>query len=275
MNKVKKDLDIVSENDGEIIAFCPFHNDNKRANLIINKIGEFAGYYHCFACGAHGKAAELNIKRDWRKTSKNYPKIDWEGVNAACVNKLQGSDLKYLAKKWNIHPLVLTGLDCGWNGAAYTFPIKNENNRIIGIQRRYETKELSGLKLSMEYSKVGLFVPKRILFAVEDIIFITEGLSDLAILLDLGFIGVGRFNALARIDMTVKWLSNYVASATKCIIIADTDDAGIRGARKLTRESNRKNIQWMLPQQGNDLRHWVELEGKEKVKSYLKNHLQD
>lgn len=270
---MKKDIQIISENEYEIWALCCFHEETK-PSLLISKTGEFAGFYKCFGCGKFGKASELNIKRDWKKETKNYPKINWEDINIELVNKLKNEDLEYLSKKWNINPLFLIALGVGWNN-CYTFPMRSNNNKIIGIQRRFETKELSGLKLSMESSKLGLFVPQNVKWKDYDTIFITEGLSDLATLLDLGFMGIGRPNANACIDMTAHWLIKRIFWFDAFIVIADADEAGIRGARELTKKCNEfSDAQWILPQQGKDLREWVEIEGKEKVKIFLRNYLQ-
>lgn len=266
----KKDIQIVLENKDEIWALCCFHNETK-PSLLISKTGEFAGYYKCFGCGKFGRASELNIRRDWKKETKSKPNINWKDVNIACINKLKNSDLIYLANKFNVNPLVLIKLNLGWNGSAYTYPMYNKKDRIIGIQRRFETKELEGLKLSMAYSDLGLFVPSEIIWKKENIIFITEGFSDLAALLDLGFMGIGRPNALACIDMTVEWLAGHSTPNTQYVIITDADEAGVAGARELMSKWEYGNMKWILPQRGNDIRKWIKLEGKEKVTKFLKN----
>lgn len=41
----------------EFISLCPFHNDSK-PSLTIN---DEKGFYHCFACGAHGNVFDFLV----------------------------------------------------------------------------------------------------------------------------------------------------------------------------------------------------------------------
>lgn len=114
--------------------------------------------------------------------------------------------------------------EMGYDGENYIFPMKDHTGTIIGLQRR----KPDGSKLSVKASKVGLFIPKRVL---DGPILITEGLSDAAYCFQLGFTTIGRQNCSAK---GINYLKNILTSCDKSVIIvADNDDVGREGARKV------------------------------------------
>ncbi|AHC73938.1 DNA primase [Candidatus Endolissoclinum faulkneri L5] len=50
----------LKRNGREFIALCPFHNDNKPSLSIVDE----KGFYHCFACGAHGDIFKFLMETD-------------------------------------------------------------------------------------------------------------------------------------------------------------------------------------------------------------------
>ena len=47
----------------EYIALCPFHGDSKQSLNIVDE----KGFYHCFACGAHGDVIKFLMENDGLK----------------------------------------------------------------------------------------------------------------------------------------------------------------------------------------------------------------
>jgi len=72
-------LRIAKENEHELWCHCCFHKD-EHPSMLINKDGEFAGMYHCFQCGRHGKAEDLGITMKVKKTKKKKEKKNWHEV---------------------------------------------------------------------------------------------------------------------------------------------------------------------------------------------------
>ena len=95
----------------------------------------------------------------------------------------------------------------------------------IGIQFR----SWDGRKSCVRGSRLGLFIPKDIVFKQE--IVVTEGASDCAALLDLGFAVVGRPSCGAGIEHVIRLVQKYrIRSA---VIAADSDMPGLDGAYQL------------------------------------------
>jgi len=137
--------------------------------------------------------------------------------------QLTAGRLNTVAISLGVSAQSLKRLRIGWDGEAYTFPMSDSENRIIGVRRRSP----SGYKLSVTGSVNGLFVPtgldsgKRLL--------ICEGATDTAAALDLGFDAVGRPNCSSRVEMTAR----AARGRTEIVIVGDDDPPGRRGAEKL------------------------------------------
>ncbi len=129
---------------------------------------------------------------------------------------------KYLA----VDLLAFLALGVGWDGKAYTFPMHDQDRKVIGIRRRF----LNGRKLSVKGSKLGLFLSKRD-YNRDLPILITEGESDCAAALALGFQAVGRPNNRACRDLIQEWLRKN--GFKEMIVVADNDKQGRIGAKEL------------------------------------------
>ena len=216
-NTLFNNLKIVNAETSMLWSLCPFHKDTTRANLSISLHPKYLGRYKCWACGEEGwltleqqKVLQLESKNICKK---QYAPINWFKAAESCYNHyfdLSGYDP--LAEDWDIASKVLSILRAGWSFdyEAYTFPFRNENNEITGIQLRYP----SGKKRCIEGSKLGIFIPQGIDWTKQQIIFITEGVSDLATLLDMGFVGVGRASANSCEGVVIKWLENNTKKGT-------------------------------------------------------------
>jgi len=229
---------IAKENADYIIAFCPFHNDQHHPNLMINKTGRYAGRYICWACGAKGFATEFDIDY-WPDLEEIPPRtapathIDWEAKIKelrAFDKGLEGAEkLERLRQEWGLGDIdPLWQLNVGWNGWAYTFAVYDGSGKPIGIQVR----DLNGTKQMMRHSRTGIFIPQKLLRETLEggTVFITEGVSDLACLLDMKYDGIGRFNATQNSEYVVQFFEKL--QPKQIIVIPDRDEAGLKGALK-------------------------------------------
>lgn len=155
-----------------------------------------------------------------------------------------------LAESLGVSVASLKRLRIGWDGAAYTFPMSDSENRIIGVRRRSP----SGHKLSVTGSKNGLFIPTGL--RGYELLLIVEGESDLAAALDLNFDGMGRPSCNSKVEMTVK----AVKGRRQIVIVGDGDAPGRAGAEKLANALaiHCPSVKVVYPPDGTkDLRQWL------------------
>ena len=125
----------------------------------------------------------------------------------------------------------LSRLMVGWlpTYSAWTFPMWDGTGRMIGIRLR----SLSGQKYCVSGSFNGIFWPCEVGRTMDSDLFICEGPTDCAALLDLGFEAIGRPNALGGCQQ----LTDFVRGGRRrVIIVADNDGergVGLDGAHKL------------------------------------------
>lgn len=132
--------------------------------------------------------------------------------------------LDKLAHELGLTAESLTRLGVGWSPAhrAFTFPMSNAAGNVLGIRLRLP----SGKKLSVKGGREGLFIPEGL---GDGALLITEGPTDAAALLDLGFNAVGRPSCTGG----VKLLVELVRDRPEVVIVADGDAPGQRGANNL------------------------------------------
>ena len=267
-------LKVVRKTFNYIYAICPFHDDHN-PSLTIALTGPFAGLWRCWACGKHGQAVDLGIDfeispvtqtlQDWDELQKQYEAKSCYLTPEGVVEKW-----KLLAKEWGIQDKPLIVLGCGWDEKAYTFPMRNENRQIIGIQRRFP----NGRKVCVEGSRLGLFIP-NVPFHIclnFDMWLITEGVSDCAVALDMGFFAIGRPSCNTGDKLIQKWLNNCWQKPNKMLIVADNDEVGILGATRLkeTLWETGRNCDIFIPP-AKDLRQAVHDYGKIEISNIIKN----
>jgi hypothetical protein len=124
----------------------------------------------------------------------------------------------------------LTALQVGWSTAhlAWTFPMTDPaTGRIVGIRLRAP----NGAKFAVKGGKEGLFIPA--IDPVQDApLLITEGPTDAAALLDLGFPNVvGRPCCTGGMKHLVALIR--LRPTKDVVIVADADECGRRGATNL------------------------------------------
>jgi len=108
---------------------------------------------------------------------------------------------------------------------AWLFPMRNAAGDVVGIRLRLP----SARKLSVKGGREGLFLPSNL--QPSGRLFIAEGPSDTATLLDFGFEAVGRPSCTGG----VKHLCELVRrlDVHDVVMVADQDEPGQRGANRL------------------------------------------
>ncbi len=134
-----------------------------------------------------------------------------------------GADaLARFAAELSVSVEALQRLRIGWDGEAWTFPMADAAGVVTGIRRRL----LNGRKLSVKGGREGLFVPVEL--PTSDLLLITEGPTDCAALLTLGFASVGRPSCRGGVPLVCD-----VARGRDAVIVADCDEPGRLGAETL------------------------------------------
>ncbi len=124
---------------------------------------------------------------------------------------------------------TLNSIEPGWDTQAYTFPVRNSDDGIVGIQRRFP----DGSKKWVKGSLNGIFIP-RLDWTNLETLFICEGASDTATALDMGLSAIGRASCQTGKDHIIKFCAKR--KPQRIVIIADNDEAGVKGAKLLGRE---------------------------------------
>jgi len=127
-----------------------------------------------------------------------------------------------LAQGLGISEPSLRRLALGWDGQAYTFPMRDEVGHVIGIRRRLP----NGRKLSVKGGREGLFVPVGLPGA--SVLLICEGPTDTAAMLDLGYAAIGRPSCSGGTRLVCP-----LVKGRDVIVVADADEPGRRGAATL------------------------------------------
>ena len=176
-------------------------------------------------------------------------------------NAFEGFDPTSFAKKLCVDPEALRRLRVGYAKGAYTFPMRDETNRIIGIRTR-----TPGGKFCVPGSKNGLFIPAGLTF--KERLYIAEGATDPAALLTLGFESLGRPSCSGGVEMLFNLIE--AKNPPDIVIVSDNDPPkqrpngaiyypGQDGAKKLGTELMKltRNIRIIIPPSNKDIREWV------------------
>jgi hypothetical protein len=203
--------------------------------LFVRRNGKAVWSGNCYGCGRTGTLAQVAMdtllarKKSKPSINKKVTPINWDNLNGK-YGMTYFFDADKLGKPFECSRMSLNHLHCGWDG-AFTFPMRNGNNEIIGIQRRFS----DGKKINVEGSRLGLFIPQTVNNTGR--LFICEGASDTATMLDMGFFAIGRPNSSYGDD----FVNIYIASGQQfdnIYIVADNDKSGVglKGAKHLSLE---------------------------------------
>ena len=175
--------------------------------------------------------------------------IEWE----------RQSGVHDLAARLGLTVNALRAYHVGWDGRAWTFPMRDRTFGIIGFRRRFP----DGRKLSMKGGKEGLFVP--VPSRVDDRLVICEGPTDAAALWEIGCHVVGRPSNVGGYDLLCGLLRMW--RPRRLIVVADRDRVGSdgelntkRGARRLLAFAESERIEAGMvrpPLKVKDARDWI------------------
>jgi len=108
--------------------------------------------------------------------------------------------------------------------ACFSFPMRDAGGEVVGIRLRQGDK-----KWSVSGGREGLFCSDDL--PTGGRLLITEGPTDCAALLDLGYAAAGRPSCTGAIAQTVKLIERL--RPVEVVIVADGDEPGQRGAAAL------------------------------------------
>ncbi|KKN66047.1 hypothetical protein LCGC14_0475250 [marine sediment metagenome] len=242
--------------------WCLAHIDGKRiicprvkSNVHLKK----AGFMH--------KVFDNGLKK--RKFNKKHTAyyrkgINWKNINKLYCSKLKNKQYPYLrytsfALELGISKETLEAFGLGWDGEAWTFPARDGNLEIVGIMRRFP----DGHKIWVSRSKPGLFIPKVKSF--EGNVFVTEGVTDAAAMVDYGFRALGRSNCQTGVAYIKNFLYNH-PKIGQVTIVGDNDPDNVHGnvgqvgaftlAKELYKATSFTAV-LEVPEQFKDVRLWL------------------
>ena len=178
------------------------------------------------------------------------PLVDFGELAGRYARAAGDSSVKQLARSLGVSTGSLRRLHVGFDGRAFTFPMCDGAGRIIGIRRRFP----NGGKCCVTGSATGLFIPTGLLAA--GVLFIAEGPTDCAALLDLGYYVIGRPSCRGGTTYIVQLARNR-----NVIIVGDADGPGQRGAIQLAPELRPicPSVQIIIPPPDiKDARAWLQ-----------------
>lgn len=211
-----------------------------------------AGWLHKLGEGKRDLAALMGPPPKQRPIVR-----DWSAFHAACVEALPDQD--DLARMLGVSDESLGLLGLGWSRehGCYTFPMRDGDNRIIGMRTRYR----NGAKRSITGSRNGLFIPQC---QIADL-WICEGPTDAAALLTIGITAIGRPSNTGGMDLVIA-LVRARRGWRDIVIVADRDGYGthadeltLYGAHGLADQlrTMRRYVRIVRPPQDKDVRDWV------------------
>jgi 5S rRNA maturation endonuclease (ribonuclease M5) len=154
--------------------------------------------------------------------------VNWLSLQHVYSRAVKPVALAEFARGLSLTVAALRALEVGWDGEAFTLPMRDGQGTIVGIQRRTSPR-----KCCVDGSQLGLFLPVGVGTNGCERLLICEGASDCAVLLAWGYEAIGRPNCNARADWLVEWCRPR--AYRQVVIVADNDEPGIRGAHELQR----------------------------------------
>lgn len=148
-----------------------------------------------------------------------------------CAESVGAKALERFACELAVNADSLRRLGVGWSAerGAWTFPMRDPAGRIVGVRLRFG----NGEKLSVKGGHEALFIPSGIPGPAAPWpdgarLYITEGPTDCAALLTLGFRAIGRPSCTGGVRYAVE-----LSRGRPTVIVADADPPGQRGAKAL------------------------------------------
>lgn len=140
---------------------------------------------------------------------------DWTELAESRARQATNTQLRMLARRWGLATLApLRSLTCSWSSIwrAHVLPMRRHDGRVIGAHRRWP----DGQRKHVPGSRLGLFLPVPLSNA--DPLFMPEGPSDVASLLDVGVAAVGRPDNVNGADDCCR-----VARGRQVVVLGEND----------------------------------------------------
>ncbi len=225
--------------------WCLIHKDGQKvvcARTPSQKLFGEAGWVHDVDA-AHAEPIEF-------KPRKQTIGIDVAGLAIRCEHALYPEALQSQADALGVSAESLKLLRMGWSKGdqAFTFPMRSGAGDIVGIRLRNANAE----KWSVRGGKEGLFYsPLRL---AGETLYIVEGPTDAAAMLDMGFPTIGRPSCTGGTEHLLKMIRGH----HHVVIVADHDGPGERGAEALADRCVGvcRSVKVIEPLAGKDVREW-------------------
>lgn len=182
--------------------------------------GAQGGWFH--------RLREVDPNRRYREVIRpkrtEPPARNWNDLMTTFSLAVDNDRLDRLAEGLGVTSESLDLLDIGFiEGTTWAFPMFNSERQPVGIRTRTE----EGKKRAIKGTKEGLFIPRR---RRDGLLLFTEGPTDCAAMLDLGFDCIGRPSCYG----CEEWCA-ALSRRRKVGIVADNDtsEVGTKGAERL------------------------------------------
>lgn len=225
------------------------------------RIGD-AGWFHPDPSGAEPVQFERREKPPAYAAMLQYHQRDRTAMNR--------DRMRDLVVSTGIDAGALRAMGVGWNEphGAYSFPMRDGDGRIVGLRLR----NLEGRKWAVPGSRTGLFLCEQEFVKDQPVdIYLPEGPTDSAVLVELGFTVWGRPDArsgAAHAKHRLTRLRTIGTLVRNVVVIGDDDSAGITGARTFAEtlaSSAPLGVRVVMPPSGLDTREWVDLGASKKM----------
>ncbi len=188
-----------------------------------------------------------------------------QNISEQCRARMTPQLLGELAESLGVSSESLDRLSVGgWASSrfAYSFPMRDESNAVIGIRLR----SINGKKWSVTGSRSGIFIPRKL--PCSGPIYVVEGPTDTAAMLTLGLCCIGRPSNTAGNQYIVDYAKRFLPR--RDVVIVQNNDPVGSDARRMT-ESGSANLQSALLESGaslnvaivtppvKDVREWLRL----------------
>ena len=220
-----------------------------------------------------------------KPTPKREPSADIAKLARVAERAVSDTMAQSLADDLGLTVASLVRMGMGWVTAdelhkhdtnckgrgCWTFPMLDSIEQTIGVRLR----STDGFKYAINGSMQGIFVPRDLGKSGKPIVMITEGPTDCAAILDLGFDAIGRPSNTAGTDLIHRLIMTRTHDYDwrEVVILIDRDKPGSdaakntwRGARTLADAltSPRRSVRICQPPKGiNDARDWLKQGARE------------
>lgn len=209
-------------------------------------------------CGAAGYLHRLDdrlaapIRLNVRAIEVASVMRDWASLVGQCQAAINGDDVASLARELGVDHRALLRLGVGRFGRLWAFPHEDGTGRISGVHLRTP----DGRKPYVRGSRPGIATPLDLGECAP--LLVTEGESDCAAALSLGFDAVARPGCGSSLTALLTFFRKRQPPAA--VIIGDNDESGVRGAHDLATSLGLicRSVRIIFPPPYvKDLRAWV------------------